>query len=176
MSAANVVVERIEIFWPHCYLVAGSGISVVVGKHEGRWVYGTSQREIYKGQGTVIDPNDGTDDLLAACRSALTVAAQPRGSRSNPRATAEGQRRPRCCLGSSDQARGVWEGCSGHRVHGRIFVGCRRESDVATGDPVLSILDCYSFDELADIRSAMKKMGRDGWYYPVVDWANTSSS
>ncbi|WP_439923883.1 hypothetical protein [Nitrobacter sp. JJSN] len=40
---------------------------------------------------------------------------------------------------------------------------------LASGDPVLTILDRYSLEELIDIRTAMQEMGRDGWYYPVID-------
>jgi hypothetical protein len=40
------------------------------------------------------------------------------------------------------------------------------------GDPVLTLLDRYSLEELIDIRTAMKGMGREGWYYPVIDLHN----
>jgi hypothetical protein len=40
---------------------------------------------------------------------------------------------------------------------------------LSTGDPVLTILDRYSFNELTDIMNAMEERGREGWRFPPVD-------
>jgi len=77
MAPENVAVERIEPLapWPDCYLVTGSGNTIVVGYHNGRWSCGSTLDEILDRRATVIA--DEADDLLAASRVALSLAVQP---------------------------------------------------------------------------------------------------
>jgi hypothetical protein len=70
MAPENVAVERIEPLapWPDCYLVTGSGNTIVVGYHKGRWSCGSTPDEVLDGTATVIA--EEADDLLAASRVA----------------------------------------------------------------------------------------------------------
>lgn len=48
---------------------------------------------------------------------------------------------------------------------------------LACGKPALELLDRFSRAEIESIRDAMRMMGPDGWYWPVVgreDAASTS--
>jgi hypothetical protein len=61
------------------------------------------------------------------------------------------------------------EGPRGTESTGEYLMVVAAGQMLPTGDPVLSILDRYSMDEVVDIRTAMQEMGRDAWYYPLVD-------
>jgi hypothetical protein len=167
MPAETVVVQHIEpLIWPDCYLVTGSRNTVVVGHHNGRWTSGSSPDEILRGRGTVIDVIDGEKDLLAVSRTALSLSAQPAAATE----IRETQLKARDCRAAAWEAL-IKRGASGEGRNGVDWgvSGCSCcRSDVGKRDPALTILDRYSLEELIDIRAAMKKMGHEGWYYPVI--------
>jgi hypothetical protein len=170
MPTKDVVIERIEpLFWPDCYLVTGSGKTVIVGHHNGRWSYGSTPDEICRGRGIVIDEDQGEDDLLAVSRTALSLCAQP-ASAQEIRLRQLEVREGRAAAWAGLIKRGAsGKGAHGTESTGEYLMVIAAGQMLPTGDPVLTVLDRYSLDELIDIRAAMDKMGRDGWYYPVIE-------
>jgi hypothetical protein len=169
MPAETVVVQHIEpLIWPDCYLVTGSRNTVVVGHHNGRWTCGSSPDEILRGRGTVIDVIDGEKDLLAVSRTALSLSAQPAAA-TEIRETQLKARDYRAAAWEALIKRGAsGEGPRGTESTGEYLIVVAADQMLASGDPALTILDRYSLEELIDIRAAMKKMGHEGWYYPVI--------
>ena len=170
MPVGNVVVERIQplFIWPDCYLVTGSGNTVVVGRHNGRWSCGSTPDEIYRGRGTAIDVIDGEADLLEVSRTALSLVAQPAAALEILQKQSKERESRAASWGALIRRGASGKGARGTESTGEYLMVIAADQMLPSGDPVLTILDRYSLDEIIDIRTAMEGMGREGWYYPVV--------
>jgi hypothetical protein len=171
MPAETVVVERIEplLIWPNCFLVTGSRNKVVIGRHNARWTCGSSPDQVLRGKGTVIDVVDGERDLLSVCRTALSLWDQPAAEAEIREKQSKGREHRASAWDALIKRGASGKGARGTESTGEYLMVVAAGQMLPTGDPVLTILDRYSLEEIIDIRNAMENMGFAGWRYPLVE-------
>jgi hypothetical protein len=129
------------------------------------WHACSSKEEVFDGGAVVAS---GSVDLLEAAAQALAMAGVP--------ATLLRLQEERRAARMSAAKSWTWyiaRGSSGKGAVGTESTGERLIVDLAAmrlpcGKPALELLDRFSNAEIEAIRDAMKVMGPDGWYWPVV--------
>jgi hypothetical protein len=132
--------------------------------HRG-WHACSSKQEVFDGGAVVAS---GSVDLLEAAAKALAMAGVP--------ATLLRLQEERRAARMSAAKSWTWfiaRGASGKGAVGtestgeRLIVGLAA-THLPCGKPALVLLDRFTDSEIDAIRDAMKIMGPDGWYWPLV--------
>lgn len=140
-------------------------VAVLVRLDHRGWHACSSKEEVFDG-GAIVAA--GSVDLLEAAAKALAVAAVP--------ATLlrlQDERRAARLRAARSWTSYIARGASGRGAVGTESTGERLIIDIAgtrlpCGKPALELLDRFSNSEIEAVRDAMKVMGPDGWYWPVI--------
>jgi hypothetical protein len=168
ISTASEVKSIMPVSWmgPNVFHVTSTGeVAVLVRLDHRDWHACSSKEEVFDG-GTIVAR--GTVDLLKAAAKALAMA----GVSPTLLQLQEERRAARMCAAKSWTSY-IARGASGKGAVGTESTGERLIIDIAgtrlpCGKPALELLDRFSNTEIEAIRDAMKVMGPDGWYWPVV--------
>lgn len=151
---------------PDVFHVTSTGEVAVLMRLDHRgWHACSSKDEVFDGGAVVAS---GSVDLIEAAAKALAMAGVP--------ATLLGLQEERRAAHMRAAKRWTWyiaRGASGKGAMGTESTGERLIVDLAgtrlpCGKPALELLDRFTSSEIEAIKNAMKVMGPDGWYWPVV--------
>jgi hypothetical protein len=147
------------------HVTAASEVAVLMRLDHRGWHACSSKEEAFDGGAFVAN---GSVDLLEAAAKALAMAGVP--------ATLlrlQEERRAARMRAAESWKWYIARGASGKGAVGTESTGEHLIIDLAAtrlpcGRPALELLDRFSNSEIEAIRDAMKAMGPDGWYWPVV--------
>jgi hypothetical protein len=147
------------------HVTSASEVAVLMRLDHRGWYACSSKEEAFDGGAFVAN---GSVDLLEAAAKALAMAGVP--------ATLlrlQEERRAARMRAARSWTWYIARGASGAGAVGTESTGERLIVDLAAtrlpcGKPALELLDRFSDSEIEAIRDAMKTIGPDGWYWPVV--------
>ena len=151
---------------PDVFHVTSTGDVAVLMRldHQG-WHACSSKEELFDGGAIVAG---GRADMLEAAAKALAMAGVP-----DRLLRLQEERRAARMRAAKRWTWYIARGASGKGAVGTESTGECLIVDLAAtrlpcGKPALELLDRFSNSEIEAIRDAMKAMGPDGWYWPVV--------
>jgi hypothetical protein len=167
-STAFEVKSIMPVSWigPGVFHVTSTAeVAVLVRLDHRGWHACSSKEEVFDGGAIVAR---GNVDLLEAAAKALAMAGVP-----TTLLKLQKERRAARMRAAKSWTSYIARGASGKGAVGTESTGERLIIDIAgtrlpCGKPALELLDRFTNAEIDTIRDAMKVMGPDGWYWPVV--------